>query len=234
MPSTSDSQGETKLRITLRELRKFDGKEGRPCYTAYGGKVYDVTRSNLWKDGRHESRHGGGEDLSDIMVNAPHDESVLERFPVVGEVVAETGRNKYVEALRNLHPHPMVVHFSEVLPILAAFFAFIFHLTGAVDFETASYYMISLAFLSSFGCMATGFFSWSVTYERTLTTIFSRKIALSAILSVIVTALFIWRTIDPDVLIRMSGLTYAYEFLVYATVPIVVIVGHYGGKIVYG
>jgi len=234
MSSETNSQGEPKLRITLRELRKFDGKEGRPCYTAYRGKVYDVSRSNLWKDGRHESRHSGGENLSDIMVNAPHDESVLERFPIVGEVVAETGRNKYVEALRNLHPHPMVVHFSEVLPILAAFFAFIFHLTGAVDFETASYYMISLGFLSSFGCMATGFFSWSVTYERTLTTIFSRKIVLSAILSVIVTSLFIWRTIDPDVLIRLSGMTYVYEFLVYATVPIVVIVGHYGGKIVYG
>jgi len=73
-----------------------------------------------------------------------------------------------------------------------------------------------------------------VTYERTITTIFSRKIILSAILSVIVTALFIWRTIDPDILVRLSALTSIYEFLVYATVPIVVIVGHYGGKIVYG
>ena len=220
--------------MTLRELRRYDGKEGRPCYTAYGGKVYDVTRSDLWQQGRHEGRHNSGEDLSDLMVNAPHDESVLQRFPVVGEIVAETGRNKYVEALRNLHPHPIVVHFSEVLPILAAFFVFVFHLTNSTDFETASYYMISLGFLSSFGCMATGFFSWSVTYERTITTIFSRKIILSAILSVIVTALFIWRTIDPDILVRLSALTSIYEFLVYATVPIVVIVGHYGGKIVYG
>jgi len=222
------------LRITLKELRKFDGKEGRPCYTAYGGKVYDVTSSDLWKEGRHEGRHGSGQDLSDLMVNAPHDESVLERFPVVGEIVAETGRSKNIEALRNLHPHPIVVHFSEVLPILGAFFAFIYHLTSSTDFETASYYMISLGFLSSFGCMATGFFSWSVTYERTLTTIFSRKIILSAILSAIVTVVFIWRTIDPDVLIRLSGLTIVYEVLVYATVPIVVVVGHYGGKIVYG
>jgi uncharacterized membrane protein len=168
------------------------------------------------------------------MVNAPHEESVLERFPVVGEIVPETLGNRYVEALKNLHPHPMIVHFSEVLPILAAFFVFIFHLTHGGEFETASYYMISLGFLSSFGCMATGFFSWSVTYERTITTIFSRKIILSAILSAVVTLIFIWRTIDPDILTESTPLTPVYALMIYAAVPVVVVLGHYGGKIVYG
>jgi len=234
MVSGTDSETEPKLRITLRDLRQYDGREGRPCYTAYGGKIYDVTGSNLWKSGRHAGRHNSGEDLTNIMVNAPHEESVLQRFPVVGEIVPETLRNRYVEALKNLHPHPMIVHFSEVLPILAAFFVFIFHLTRGSEFETASYYMISLGLLSSFGCMATGFFSWSVTYERTLTTIFSRKIILSLILSVVVTLLFVWRTIDPDILTRSSALTLVYAMMIYAAVPVVVILGHYGGKIVYG
>lgn len=225
---------EPKLLITLRELRQYDGREGRPCYTAYRGKIYDVTESNLWKGGRHAGRHNSGEDLTDIMVNAPHEESVLQRFPIIGEIVPEALKNRYVEALKNLHPHPMVVHFSEVLPILAAFFLFIYHLTRGGEFERASYYMISLGFLSSFGCMATGFFSWSVTYERTLTTIFSRKILLSVILSAIVTTLFIWRTIDPDVVTEYSNFTAVYALMIYAAVPVVVVLGHYGGKIVYG
>lgn len=234
MSSGTDSAEGPKLRITLKELMRFDGREGRPCYTAYGGKVYDVTGSRHWREGRHAGRHNSGEDLSEMMVNAPHQESVLQRFPVVGEIVPETLRGRYVEALKNLHPHPMVVHFSEVLPILAAFFVLIFHLTRGREYETASYYMMSLGLLSSFGCMATGFFSWSVTYERTLTTIFSRKIILSVLLSAIVTLLFIWRTLDPDILTRSSDFTPVYVFLVYAAVPVIVILGHYGGKIVYG
>ncbi len=234
MAPTPDPGQKPKLRIPLSELRQYDGKNGRPCYTAYNGKVYDVTGSKLWKEGRHAGRHNSGEDLSNIMVNAPHGENVLQRFPVVGELVPEKFRNRYVEALRDLHLHPMVVHFSEVLPILGAFFVFIFHLTGGREFETASYYMISLGLLSSLGCMATGFFSWSVTYERTLTPIFSRKIMLSIILSVIVSLLFIWRTFDPDILTRFSTVTPFYAILIYAAVPVVVILGHYGGKIVYG
>lgn len=234
MSSVTDSVEEPKLRITLRELRQYDGRDGRPCYTAYGGKIYDVTGSRLWRSGRHAGRHNSGEDLTDIMVNAPHMASVLQRFPLIGEIVAEPLRSRYVEALKNLHPHPMVVHFSEVLPILAAFFLFVFHLTHGGEFETAAYYMISLGLLSSFACMTTGFFSWSVTYERTMTTIFSRKIMLSVILSAIVTVLFIWRTIDPDIITEYSNFTLVYAFLIYAAVPVVVILGHYGGKIVYG
>jgi putative copper export protein len=38
-----------KDRITLEELQHFDGKENRPAYFAYKGRVYDISPSKLWK-----------------------------------------------------------------------------------------------------------------------------------------------------------------------------------------
>ncbi len=34
-------------KFTREELKKYDGKNGRPAYIAYKGKVYDVSDSHL-------------------------------------------------------------------------------------------------------------------------------------------------------------------------------------------
>lgn len=222
-------------RFTTKSLARFDGMEGRPAYTAFEGKVYDVTGSNMWLGGRHESRHSAGEDLSHQMVNAPHDESVLGKFPVVGELVEEQMGGRMVARLQAMHLHPMVVHFSEVCPLLAALFVFLYLFVDRFrPYEVFSSYLVLLGFLSSMGCMATGFFSWSTTYERTLTRIFRMKILFSAVQFSVMVLLFAMRYIDVDVLTKSQPLSVAYAVLMFALVPITVILGHYGGKIVYG
>ncbi len=70
--------------FTPEELARHDGRDGRPAYVAYKGKVYDVTGSFLWRDGRHQAMHGAGEDLTEAMRLAPHGPEFLKRFPVVG------------------------------------------------------------------------------------------------------------------------------------------------------
>ncbi len=40
-----------------KELSKFNGKEKRPAYVAYQGRVIDVSQSKLWKGGLHMTRH---------------------------------------------------------------------------------------------------------------------------------------------------------------------------------
>lgn len=66
------------------ELSLHDGRDGKPAYIAYKGKVYDVTESFLWKEGRHQVLHDAGKDLSKELENAPHGPDLLERVPVVG------------------------------------------------------------------------------------------------------------------------------------------------------
>lgn len=70
-------------KFTLDELGKFDGKEDRPAYVVYKGKVYDVTDSSQWIDGDHIG-HAAGEDLTEQMEIAPHGEDVMERMKLVG------------------------------------------------------------------------------------------------------------------------------------------------------
>lgn len=69
--------------FTAEELSKYDGKDGRPSYFAYKGKVYDVTSSPLWKMGEHYGLQAG-QDLSDKLKDAPHGEEVFVAFKVVG------------------------------------------------------------------------------------------------------------------------------------------------------
>jgi len=66
------------------ELASYDGQNGKPAYIAYKGKIYDVSDSFLWKDGKHQVIHRAGRDLTDAFQKAPHGEEVLKRFPVVG------------------------------------------------------------------------------------------------------------------------------------------------------
>jgi len=46
-------------KFKLQELRQYDGRDGRPAYIAYKGKVYDVTDSYLWIGGDHQGAARG-------------------------------------------------------------------------------------------------------------------------------------------------------------------------------
>jgi predicted heme/steroid binding protein/uncharacterized membrane protein len=76
-----------KDKLTLGDLQYFDGKENRPVYFAYKGKIYDVSSSKLWKDGTHLNKHHAGNDLTDILETAPHEEDKILKMSVVGELL---------------------------------------------------------------------------------------------------------------------------------------------------
>jgi predicted heme/steroid binding protein len=70
--------------FTIEELKEYNGKNGKPAYIAYKGKIYDVTDDYLWTDGEHQGEHSAGADLTEEMSLAPHMEDVLERVKLVG------------------------------------------------------------------------------------------------------------------------------------------------------
>jgi predicted heme/steroid binding protein/uncharacterized membrane protein len=72
--------------MTLSDLAGFDGKEDRPAYIAFKGKIYNVSESNLWKNGNHMKRHQAGADLTDVLSQAPHNEDKILNMPEVGKL----------------------------------------------------------------------------------------------------------------------------------------------------
>ena len=82
----SENKENNKLRsFTWKELEEFDGKEGHPFYIFFKGKVYDLSKSQLWIQGIHMGIHTQNENLAETIKGAPHTEETLERFPVIGK-----------------------------------------------------------------------------------------------------------------------------------------------------
>ena len=74
-------------KMTVSELAKFDGRDGKPAYIAYQGKVYDVSDSAFWMGGDHLGAHQAGKDLTAEMDMAPHGPENLDKAKLVGKLV---------------------------------------------------------------------------------------------------------------------------------------------------
>jgi predicted heme/steroid binding protein len=72
--------------FTLKELKTFDGTEGRPIYIAYKERIYDLSSSPLFQGEKRMRCHIAGKDLTKDIDVAPHAEDLVFRFPVVGRL----------------------------------------------------------------------------------------------------------------------------------------------------
>lgn len=77
--------------MTLEQLVRCDGKEGRPACFAFQGRIFDASASPLWREGEHMKRHPAGTDLSDALSQAPHGADRVLRLPDVGRLLPATG-----------------------------------------------------------------------------------------------------------------------------------------------
>lgn len=73
-------------KITREELAMNNGKNGTLIFIAFKEKIYDVSGSFLWKNGKHQAIHEAGEDLTDALAKAPHGIEMILRFPVIGKL----------------------------------------------------------------------------------------------------------------------------------------------------
>ncbi|RWY57383.1 cytochrome b5 domain-containing protein [Mucilaginibacter gilvus] len=70
----------TKSQLALR-----NGQDKPEIWVALKGVIYDVTERRLWQNGKHYE-HWAGQDLTDELADAPHTETVFEKFKVVGSL----------------------------------------------------------------------------------------------------------------------------------------------------
>jgi len=79
--SQKDYQGFSHAQLALR-----NGNDREEVWVAYKGFIYDVSRSKLWRNGKHYE-HWAGQDLTNELKDAPHTIKVFDKFNIVGKIV---------------------------------------------------------------------------------------------------------------------------------------------------
>lgn len=67
------------------QLALRNGQDREEIWVAYKGLIYDVTRSRMWRDGKHYE-HWAGQDLTEELSDAPHNANVFDNFKVIGRL----------------------------------------------------------------------------------------------------------------------------------------------------
>jgi predicted heme/steroid binding protein len=70
---------------TKSQLALHNGQDKPQIWVAYKGIIYDVTESRLWQNGKHYE-HWAGQDLTNELPDAPHTETVFEKFKAIGRL----------------------------------------------------------------------------------------------------------------------------------------------------
>lgn len=68
-----------------RQLALRNGQDRPEIWVAFKGLIYDVSESRLWRNGKHYE-HWAGQDLTEELADAPHSDSVFEKFTVIGKL----------------------------------------------------------------------------------------------------------------------------------------------------
>jgi predicted heme/steroid binding protein len=70
---------------SLAQVALRNGQDRPEIWVVLNGLIYDVTKSRLWRDGKHYE-HWAGQDLTDELKDAPHTEMVFDKFTVIGKL----------------------------------------------------------------------------------------------------------------------------------------------------
>jgi predicted heme/steroid binding protein len=70
---------------TRAQLALRNGQDRPEIWVAYKGLIFDVTASRLWRNGQHYE-HWAGQDLTDELADAPHNEFVFDKYDCVGKL----------------------------------------------------------------------------------------------------------------------------------------------------
>lgn len=134
----------------------------------------------------------------------------------------------------NFYAHPKFVHFPQALfPV--AFASFLLYLaTGAPDFETGAFVAAGFGAAASPVTTLTGFVDWKVRYKGYMTPVFRIKIIGAFVLIALSIPAVLLRLYVPGATaLPLSGAGWVCAALLAASAGTCVVLGHYGGKLVF-
>ncbi len=132
------------------------------------------------------------------------------------------------------YAHPMFVHFPQALfPV--SFASFLLYLaTGIPEFEVGAFVAAGFGAVASPVTTLTGFVDWKVRYKGYMTSVFRIKIVGAFLLIALSIPAVLLRWLAPEaVVLPLSGTGWLYAALLAACTATCVVLGHYGGKLVF-
>ena len=127
--------------------------------------------------------------------------------------------------------HPVAAHFSNGLIPVSVLYLILALPAGDIFFERTIIHLIIIVLLAVPVSFFSGLHDWKTNYNRAKTPIFMNKIRLSIVLFVLVATTVAIRLSVPEVMYHNDWLHWVYIALLFATLPVVTMLGHYGGKL---
>lgn len=226
-----------------KKLAEYDGQSGQKAYVAYQGKIYDLTDSKRWKNGKHMMRHQAGKSLTVEMNAAPHGPEVLENFAQVGMLIDDADKKDTnipwplswiyeTFPIVKRHAHPVAVHFPIAFFLGSLLFCLLYLFYGNESFADTSFYLVLLGTATAPFSMITGFQSWWLYYGLKPTKGILFKIfggLTLIILGAIASTLYY---LNPDLLTGDSpSITYIVILVIGG--PLVMAIGAIGGQMTF-
>lgn len=129
--------------------------------------------------------------------------------------------------------HAVASHFINGLVPVAILFMFLTVITADPYYEHTIIHLICIAFLAIPFSVFSGIRDWRKKFHRCRAPIFYRKIRLAIILALLCAAVIAIRLVWSNPFAAGGGVAWLYGGCIFLTLPVVVLLGHLGGKLAY-
>ncbi|WP_233120887.1 hypothetical protein [Chlorobium sp. KB01] len=135
------------------------------------------------------------------------------------------------EMKKTLFPHAIAAHFSNGLIPVAVLFLLLSLSSGDVYFEHTVIHLLVIVLMAIPVSFFSGIYDWKTKYKAAKAPIFIKKIRLSILLFILCVTTVSFRLGVPGVMHQEGMLHWLYIALLLSMLPVVVLLGHYGGKL---
>jgi hypothetical protein len=140
-------------------------------------------------------------------------------------------RRLFKEMKKTFLFHAIAAHFSNGLIPVAVLYLLLTLSTGNGYFEHTVEHLIVIVLLAIPVSFFSGIHDWKTKYRAAKAPIFINKIRLSGLLFLLCTSAVALRLSIPDVMSRQGIEHWLYLVLLFSMLPVVTLLGHYGGKL---
>ena len=129
--------------------------------------------------------------------------------------------------------HAVTSHFVNGLVPVSVLFMFLTLITADPYFEHTVFHLICVAAMTIPLSFLSGIRDWRLKFHSGRAPIFYHKIRLSIILALLCAAAISIRLVWSDPLAAGGEIAWLYGGCIFMTLPVVVLLGHFGGKLAY-